>query len=115
MSAIIYHNPRCSKSRQGLALLKDNGIEPEIIDYMETPPTVSDLKDLIEILGIKAHGLLRTNEKLYKQLELKDPSLSDHAIMTAINAHPLLLERPIVIIDDKAAIGRPPENILKIL
>lgn len=115
MTVQIYHNPRCSKSRQALALLEKNGITPEIILYLETPPTPSDLKSILAKLNIEAKGLLRTGEKLYKELELDDTNLPEDALLTVMNAHPELIERPIVINGDKAKIGRPPTDILQII
>lgn len=111
----IYHNPRCSKSRQTLALLQDKGIEPEIVLYLENAPTADELEELVLKLGIETRELLRTGEKLYKQLELNDPNLADQAILTVMNAHPELIERPIVVKGDDARIGRPPEAVLEIL
>ena len=115
MSITIYHNPRCSKSRQTLALLQEKGFEPEIRLYLEEAPTADELEEVILKLGSEARSLLRTNEKLYKTLELADTSLSDQALITAMVAHPELIERPIVIKDDEARIGRPPEAVLEIL
>jgi len=115
MTVQMYHNPRCSKSRQTLALLEEKGIEPEIILYLETPPTPSQLRDVVKKLGLPAHDILRTGEKLYKQLELNDKSLPEDALLTAMNAHPSLIERPIVINGDKAKIGRPPQAVLEII
>ncbi len=115
MTVQMYHNPRCSKSRQTLALLEEKGIDPEIILYLETPPTPSQLRDVLKKLDVPAHDILRTGEKLYKQLELNDKSLPEDALLTAMNAHPSLIERPIVINGDKAKVGRPPEAVLEII
>jgi arsenate reductase len=115
MSITIYHNPRCSKSRQTLALLQEKGIEPEVRLYLEEVPTADELEEVILKLGSDARSLLRTNEKLYKSLELSDSSLTDQALITAMTAHPELIERPIVINGDDARIGRPPEAVLEIL
>lgn len=115
MSVTIYHNPRCSKSRQTLALLEEKGLTPEIRLYLEEAPTTDELEEIVLKLGIEAKELLRTGEKLYKELELNDPALSEQAIITVMAAHPILIERPIVVKDDNARIGRPPEAVLEIL
>lgn len=111
----IYHNPRCSKSRQTLELIREHGIEPEIILYLETPPQPALLKTLLQQLDMEPRDLLRTKEAEYKDLQLKDPALSDEAIIEAISRHPRLLERPIVVHSGRAVIGRPPENVLDLL
>lgn len=113
--ATIYHNPRCSKSRNTLALLQENGIEPEVVLYLETPPDKSTLTELLSKLGIKPRQLLRKGEDAYKELNLKDTSLSDETLIDAMLAHPKLIERPIVVKGDKAVLGRPPENVLELL
>ena len=115
MSVTIYHNPRCSKSRQTLALLEKRGIEPEIIEYLVTPPTEAELKQLLRLLGISPRELLRTKEEEYKQSKLDKPDVSDAEIIRAMIKYPRLMERPIVVAGNKAALGRPPENVLKIL
>ncbi|MBA56115.1 MAG: arsenate reductase (glutaredoxin) [Pseudomonadales bacterium] len=111
----IYHNPRCSKSRETLKLLQDKGIEPEIILYLETPPDAKTLKALLKKLGLKPRELMRTKEAEYKELGLNDPELSDDALVDAMIATPKLIERPIVVNGKKAALGRPPEQVLDIL
>ncbi|PUA26956.1 MAG: arsenate reductase (glutaredoxin) [Cellvibrio sp. 79] len=111
----LYHNPRCSKSRDALALLRDNGVEPEVILYLETPPTAKSLKALLAKLGINARDLLRKSEDAYTELNLGDGKLSEAALIKAMVENPKLIERPIVINGDKAVIGRPPENVLTIL
>lgn len=111
----IFHNPRCSKSRGALELLEERGIHPEIVRYLETPPSAAELKALLGKLGIGARQLLRTGEDEYKELDLANPSLSDEQLIQAMVAHPKLIERPIVIVGDKAVIGRPPEKVLEIL
>lgn len=111
----ILHNPRCSKSRQTLALLEEKGIEPEIIKYLDTPPTAAELKAILSKLGISARELLRKGEDDYKNLNLKDPSLGEDALIEAMVSHPKLIERPIVIHNNQAKIGRPPESVLDIL
>jgi len=111
----LYHNPRCSKSRGALELLEARGLTPTIIRYLETPPAAAQLRDLLGKLGIGARALLRTGEDEYKALNLVDTGLSDDALIDAMAAHPKLIERPILVVGDKAVIGRPPEKILEIL
>jgi arsenate reductase len=111
----IYHNPRCTKSRQTLALLEQRGIQPRIIEYLVTPPTEAELKRLLKLLGISPRELLRTKEEEYKQTKLDKPDVSDAEIIRAMIKYPRLMERPIVVADNKAALGRPPENVLKII
>lgn len=115
MSVTIYHNPRCTKSRATLALLRDKGIEPKIVDYLETPPTADELKDILAKLGVGPREVIRRGEKIYKELELSDDSLPDNALITAMAGNPILIERPIVVKGNKAVIGRPPGNVLEIL
>ncbi|WP_457675042.1 arsenate reductase (glutaredoxin) [Thiolapillus sp.] len=115
MSLKIYHNPRCSKSRQTLQLLRDKGVEPEIIEYLKTPPTREELEQVLDMLGLEPRQLMRTKEKEYKEQGLADPNLSREQLIDAMLATPKLIERPIVIRDGKAAIGRPPEQVLEIL
>lgn len=108
MTAIqILHNPRCSKSRQTLALLEEKGIEPEIIKYLDTPPTATELKAILQKLKISARDLLRKGEDDYKALNLADTSLTEDQLIEAMVSHPKLIERPIVIKDGQAKIGRP--------
>lgn len=111
----IYHNPRCSKSRQTLALLEENGVEPEIVLYLETPPAAAELKDLLGKLEIPPRQLLRKGEEEYKSLGLADDSLGDDVLIDAMAAHPKLIERPIVVKGQRAVLGRPPENVLELL
>ena len=111
----IYHNPRCSKSRQTLQLLRDNHIEPEIILYLEAPPDIETLSKIIKLLSIKPRDLLRSSEVDYKTLNLKDTGISDLDIIKLMSLNPKLIERPIVLSDNKAIIGRPPENVLSLI
>ena len=115
MKATIYHNPRCSKSRQTLALLQEHGAEVNIIEYLKHPPDVATLKTILNKLGMNAADLLRKKEAPYKELQLNSKLDDDEALLQAMVEHPVLIERPVVLIDDKAALGRPPENILGIL
>ena len=112
---VIYHNPRCSKSRQTLGLLKERSVEPTVIKYLETPPTADELKRILKLLGMKPRDLMRKREKEYKELGLDDETLSDDQLIQAMVEHPRLIERPIVIGNGKAALGRPPEQVLDIL
>ena len=112
----IYHNPRCSKSRETLALIKEQGIEPTIIQYLETPPDAATLKTLLKELGFtSARQLMRHKEDLYKELNLADESLTEDQLIDAMINNPKLIERPIVVRGKKARIGRPPEQVLEIL
>lgn len=111
----IYHNPRCSKSRQTLHLLQERGIEPNVVLYLETPPDADALAAIIDKLGITPRQLLRKGEDEYKAANLANPDLSDQDLIDAMTKHPRLIERPIVLHGDKAALGRPPENVLDIL
>lgn len=112
----IYHNPRCSKSRETLALLEQHGVEPQVVLYLDTPPSVAELKKLLQQLGFtSAHELMRKKEDLYKELKLADETLSEEQLLQAMVANPKLIERPIVVKGGKARIGRPPEQVLEIL
>lgn len=111
----IYHNTHCSKSRATLALLEQRGEQVEVINYLQTPPTANELAALLGQLGMSARQLLRTGEAEYATLHLDDPALDEQALIAAMVAHPKLIERPIVVANGKAAIGRPPEAVLDIL
>jgi arsenate reductase len=116
MTVTIYHNNRCSKSRQVLQILNDRDLNPTEIYYLETPPDFSTLEELISMLTLKsARQLMRKNENIYKELNLDDPDLDEKSLITAMIENPILIERPIVVNNGKARIGRPPENILEIL
>lgn len=111
----IYHNSRCSKSRATLELLQQRGLQPVVINYLDTPPDAAELAGLLQLLGIDARQLVRSGEPVYAQLGLDDPQMSDDLLIAAMVAHPILIERPIVVAHGKAAIGRPPETVLTIL
>jgi len=111
---IIYHNPKCSKSRQALSLLRANGIEPEVVDYLKQPLDTERIRDLIGMLGIPPHDLLRTKEPPYKKLKLS-PSSTTEEIAKGIAENPILLERPVVVCGKMAIIGRPPDRVLSLL
>jgi arsenate reductase len=111
----IYHNPRCSKSRQTLQLLEERHLEPEVVEYLKTPPSKEELAQILAMLGLEPRQLMRSKEAEYKELGLDDLSLSRDQLLEAMVANPKLIERPIVINNGKAAIGRPPETVLDIL
>ena len=112
MALTIYHNPRCSKSRQTLALLRARHYQPEIIQYLETPPSEARIE---ELLDLQPRELMRKKEAPYRELGLGDPALTRAQLVAAMAAYPVLIERPIVVSSSRAAIGRPPENVLDIL
>lgn len=111
----IYHNPRCATSRKTLALIRARGIEPVIVEYLKSPPDAKTLRGLLKKLRLPAEAIVRKKEKEYKKLGLDRPSVTDAAVIRAIVRHPILLERPIVVSGSRAALGRPPENVEKIL
>ena len=111
----IYHNPRCSKSRATLTLLQERGIEPEVRLYLESPPNAGELTTILGLLGKSPRELMRKGEAEFRELGLADPELGDDALITAMVENPRLIERPIVLANGKAAIGRPPESVLDIL
>jgi len=115
MTTQLYHNPRCSKSRQALQLLRDRGIEPEIIEYLKTPPDHETLERLLDQLGVEPRELMRTKEKEYREAGLGDPTLSRSQLIDGMVRYPKLIERPILIKNGQAAIGRPPERILELV
>lgn len=111
----IYHNPDCSKCRATLALLEENGVVPEIIYYLETPPNIEELKTLLKQLGLGIREMLRKGEPEYETLGLDDDSLSDEILFEFLCTHPRLLQRPIVVRGERAVLGRPPENVLALI
>lgn len=115
MTITIYHNPRCSKSRQTLQLLTEHGMEPEVINYLDTPPTHAELERILQSLKLEPRELMRRKEDEYTELGLDNPTLSRAALIDAMVQHPRLIERPIVIRGRQAVIGRPPEKVLEIL
>ena len=119
MKATIYHNPRCGKSRAALKLLTDRGVSPEIIEYLKTPPSAAELKRVLRLMGLSPRELMRRKEPAYAKLRLDRADLSDAELVAAMVKEPILIERPIVVVDGKgaakAALGRPPEKILDIL
>jgi len=115
MSMTIYHNPRCSKSRQTLALLEEQGVTPEVVLYLETPPDAATLDRILKAMGKEPREAMRRKEEPYKALGLDDAGKSRNELIAAMVANPILIERPIVTNGDKAAMGRPPEDVLTIL
>ncbi|MDX1824729.1 MAG: arsenate reductase (glutaredoxin) [Thiohalomonadales bacterium] len=115
MHVKIYHNPRCSKSRQTLQILKEHDVEPEVIEYLKTPPDKSTLKQILQKLGLSPRELMRQKEAEYKENQLDDPNLTNDQLIEAMLEHPKLIERPIVITDKGVALGRPPEKVLEVL
>ncbi len=112
----IYHNPRCSKSRETLSLLQSRGVEPQVVLYLETPPDAATLRHLLQMLNLSsARDLMRQKEDLYRTLNLADSTLSEEALIQAMVENPKLIERPIVVKRGQACIGRPPEQVLEIL
>ncbi len=114
MSITIYHNPRCSKSRASLALLRERGNEPEIIEYLKTPPAEAELERILTLLGMEPQALMRTGEIEYKE-HVQGRELSRADAIALMTRYPKLIERPIVVSGDRAVIGRPPENVLTLL
>ncbi|MDE0202054.1 MAG: arsenate reductase (glutaredoxin) [Rhodospirillaceae bacterium] len=115
MAVTIYHNPRCSKSRQTLQLLQDRGIEPEIVEYLKTPPSADQLDAVLAKLGIEPRALMRTKEAAYREAGMADQGLSRSQLIDLMVANPIVIERPIVVNGARAALGRPPESVLSIL
>ena len=115
MEVTIYHNPRCTKSRQTLALLERRGLKPRIVEYLENPPSRKRLRQILKLLGLHPRELMRKGEPAYRASGLDDESLSEADLIAAMVKNPTLMERPIVLANGKAALGRPPENVLDIL
>ena len=113
--AVIWHNPRCSKSRGALDLLLEHGVEPVVVDYQKNPPSIADIEQALRLLDMQPRELMRASEAIYGELGLDDPKLTRKQLIDAMAAHPILIERPIVFANGKATIGRPPENALTIL
>lgn len=115
MSITIYHNPRCSKSRQTLQILRDAGIEPEIVEYLKNPPSAAELEAILDKLDLEPRALMRTKETPYAENSLGDDSLGREALIDAMVENPVLIERPIVVKGERAVLGRPPENVTELL
>jgi arsenate reductase len=111
----IYHNPRCGTSRTTLELIRKKGIEPKVIEYLKTPPTVKELDDILKLLSMEPRQIIRTKEPEYAKHKLDNPKLTRADLIAAMVKHPILIQRPIVLSRGKAAVGRPPENVEKIL
>ena len=114
-SIVIYHNPRCSKSRAALALLRDRGVEPEVVEYLETPLDADTVRGLLGALGMSARDLLRSSEAPYRELGLSDSSLAEDDLIAAVAAHPILMQRPVVRRGARAVVGRPLERVADLL
>ncbi len=115
MTVTIYHNPRCSKSRQTLQILRDRGVAPDIVEYLKAPPSASEIKNILDMLKMAPRELMRKKEAPYGERGLADENLSELELIEAMRAEPMLIERPIVVSDGKAVLGRPPENVLTLL
>ena len=115
MMVTIFHNPRCTKSRQTLKLLEDRGISPDIVHYLKVPLNEEELKILLGKLDMSPRDFMRKGEAIYKELGLSDPEKPDSELIEAMIKHPILMERPVVIVGEKAVIGRPPENVLDLI
>lgn len=115
MKTRIYHNPRCSKSRQTLELLQQRHIDTEVVEYLKTPPSREELESVLALLGLEPRQLMRQGESEYSELGLDNPALGREDLLNAMLAHPKLIERPIVVHNGKAVVGRPPENVLDII
>lgn len=112
---VLWHNPRCSNSRQALALLRERGVEPRLVLYLETPPTALQLERVLGLLALEPRELMRTKEAVYRQAGLDDPTLDRQALIAAMVANPILIQRPVAISGDRAALGRPPKRVLDLL
>lgn len=112
---VIYHNPRCGTSRTTLELIRNAGVEPQIIEYLTSPPTRDELRDLIKRAGLTPRHIIRTKESLYRELKLDDPAVSDDQLIDAMVAHPILIERPLVATAKGVRLCRPPEAVIDLL
>mgnify|MGYP001823320938 FL=1 len=115
MTVTVYHNPRCSKSRAAMEYLEENGIETEVVKYMDSPPDANDIKELLSMLGMTPRELMRKHEKVFKEAGLDDPTFTDDELIEAMTQCPSLIERPIVVNNGKAVLARPPETVQDIL
>ncbi len=115
MTVTLYHNPRCSKSRQTLELLEQRGLDIDVVRYLDAPPDVATLSNILDLLGLEPRALMRRQQTEYKALGLDEPGLTREALIQAMVDNPILIERPIVLSDGKAALGRPPIQVLDIL
>ena len=113
--AVIYHNPRCSTSRTTLGLIRDAGVEPRIVEYLKTPPTRDELRDLIKRAGLTPRQVIRTKENLYRELKLDDPAVTEGQLLDAMVTHPILIERPLVATAKGVRLCRPPESVIDLL
>jgi arsenate reductase len=111
----LFHNPRCSKSREALALLREHGVEPDVVEYLKSPPTAARIDRLLTQLGLEPRQLMRRGEAVYKELGLDDPALSRATLIAAMADNPILIERPIAVSGERAVLGRPPQKVLELL
>lgn len=111
----IFHNPRCSKSRETLQLLEARGLQPQVVEYLDTPPTPEEISIILDQLGVQPRALMRSSEAEYRELGLNDPALTRQQLIQAMADHPRLIQRPIVLSEGRAALGRPPQSVLEIL
>lgn len=111
----LFHNPRCSKSREALALLRERGVEPQVVEYLKQPPTAAEIDALLKQLGLEPRQLMRKDEAVYKELDLDAPALTRAALIAAMARNPILIERPIATDGKRAVLGRPPEKVLELL
>ena len=114
MDVTIWHNPRCSKSRQTLELLRSRGVEPKVVEYLKTPPSIGEIRRVLDLMGVSPHALVRSGETAYRDEGLSKET-SDNTLVEAMFHNPILIERPVVITDDTAVLGRPPEKVLSII
>ncbi len=111
----LFHNPRCSKSREALALLRERGVEPQVVEYLKQPPTAAEIDALLKQLGLEPRQLMRKGEAVYRELDLDAPALTRAALIDAMARNPILIERPIASDGKRAVLGRPPEKVLELL
>lgn len=112
---VILHNPRCSKSRETLQLLQENNVQPQVVEYLKTPPSADELRDILRKLDRRPTELIRNKEAIYKELDLGQRDLTDDELIQVMTEHPILIERPVVIRGDQARVGRPPQDVLELL
>lgn len=115
MEPTLLHNPRCSKSREALALLRERGLEPRVVEYLETPPSAAELEEILGALGLEPQGLLRRGEELYRELEIGSRPRTRAELVALMAEHPILIERPVFLAGERAVVGRPPERVLELL
>lgn len=115
MQMTILHNPRCSKSREALALLRARGVEPRVVEYLKTPPTAAELEGILQAAGLQPRDLMRKGEDAYRELGIGTRDFTRQELVDLMVRHPVLIERPVVVAGDRAVVGRPPERVLELL